>query len=400
MEQTITQDFKTDILDINVGPQHPSTHGVLRLKMKLEGEIILDAEPVIGYLHRGKEKLAETRPYFNYLPMVDRVDYLSSAFCLACYCYAVESLAKLKVPQRAEYIRLILMELNRIASHLMFVSSLLLDMGATSPLFYCFRDREKVLSLLEEITGSRMMYNYFRFSGVKTDIPHGWCDKVKTVCLELPELFDEYEAIISKNPIVLARTVDQGIIDPDFGINVGLTGPNIRASGVKLDIRKTNPYSAYREVPFNVALGVKGDSYERYKVRIIEMHESAAMILKALEMLPGGPTETLETNRAKCGCNKEDCEVCGFDTQFIGKKVNPIAFKPPIGEVMAEVEGPRGILSCYVVSDGSNIPYRVKWRTGSFSTVQALPKLIKGHMFADVMPIFASLDVILPEVDR
>ena len=394
------KDFKTDTLTINVGPQHPATHGVLRLKIKLQGEIMEECEPIIGYLHRGKEKLAESRPYFNYLPMVDRVDYLSSAFCLAAYCYGVESLAKLQVPKRAEYIRLIVMELNRIASHLMFVSSFLLDMGATSPLFYCFRDREYVYDLLQEITGARMMYNYYRFSGVLSDMPHGWAEKTIKLCKELPEFFDEYEAIISKNPIILERTVDQGIITPESGLAYGLTGPNIRASGVKLDLRKTNPYSAYREVPFNVALGVKGDSYERYKVRIIEMHESCQMIIKALESIPGGPTEKLEADRAKCGCKKEDCEVCGFDTQIIGQKVNPITFKPPAGEVMSMVEGPRGILSCYIISDGTNKPYRCKWRTGSFSTVQALPELVKGHMFADMMPIFASLDVILPEVDR
>ncbi|MEW5819289.1 MAG: NADH-quinone oxidoreductase subunit D [Cyanobacteriota bacterium] len=400
MEQTIMKDFNTDTLTINVGPQHPSTHGVLRLKMNIEGEIILESEAIIGYLHRGKEKLAESRPYFNYLPMVDRVDYVSSAFCLSCFCYAVERLAKLKVPKRAEYIRLILMELNRIASHLIFVSSFLLDMGATSILFYCFRDREKILKLLEEVTGARMMYNYFRFSGVKEDLPHGWCDKVKELCDELPKYFAEYEAIINKNPIVIARTVNQGIITAEEGINYGITGPNIRASGVNLDLRKTNPYSVYREVPFEVILGNKGDALERYKVRVKEMYESAEMIKKALELLPGGPTEHLEEKRNQCGCKKEDCEVCGFDTQVLGEKINPIAFKPPAGEIMADVEAPRGILSCYVISDGTNKPYRVKWRTGSFSSVQYLPALIKGHMFADVMPIFGSLDVVLPEVDR
>jgi NADH:ubiquinone oxidoreductase subunit D len=400
MERKIMEDFKTDILTLNVGPQHPATHGVLRLLMTLKGEYIADSEAVIGYLHRGHEKLAETRPYFNALPMVDRVDYVSSAFCLISFCYAVESLASLKVPRRAEYIRLIAMELNRIASHLIFVSSLLLDMGATSPLFYCFREREEALKLLEDLTGARMMYHSFRFGGVKEDIPYGWIERVKKFCDELPGYLDEYEAIISKNPIVLARTVNQGTVTAEEGINYGLTGPNIRASGVKLDLRKTNPYSVYREIPFNVALGVNGDSYERYKVRIIEMHESAQMIKTALNQIPGGPSEELDENRKKCNCKKDDCEVCGFDTQLTGKKINPIAFKPPAGEVMAMVEAPRGILSCYMISDGTNKPYRCKWRTGSFSSVHALPSLIKDHLFADLMPIFASLDVVLPEVDR
>jgi NADH:ubiquinone oxidoreductase subunit D len=394
------EDFKTDYLNLNVGPQHPATHGVLRLKMTLNGEIIVNAEPVIGYLHRGYDKLAESRPYFNYLPMVDRIDYVSSAFCLIVLCYAVESIAGIKVPKRAEYIRLIAMELNRIASHLIFFSSLLLDMGATSPLFYCFRDREKVLKLLEELTGARMMYHSFRFGGIKDDIPPGWINRVRAFCDEFPEYIDEYEAIISKNPIVLARTVDQGIITPEEGISYGLTGPNIRASGVKLDLRKTNPYSVYREIPFNVALGVKGDTYERYKVRITEMHESVQMIKTALDQLPGGPTEELIENRKKCNCKKDECEVCGFDTRIQGKKINSVAFKPPAGEVMAMVEAPRGILSCYVISDGTSKPYRCKWRTGSFSSVHILPELIKDHMYADLMPIFASLDVVLPEVDR
>ncbi|MGD9581822.1 MAG: NADH-quinone oxidoreductase subunit D [Vampirovibrionia bacterium] len=394
------KDFKTDTLVMNVGPQHPATHGVLRLKMEIDGEIIKNSEPIIGYLHRGKEKLAESRPYFNYLPMVDRVDYVSSAFCLCAYCYGVETLAKLKVPKRAEYLRMIIMELNRIASHLIFISSYIFDMGGTSILFYCFREREKIVKLLEEITGARMMYNYFRFSGVMADMPEGWADRVKDLCDELPKFIDEYEAIITKNPIIMERCVNQAVITPEEGIAYGLTGPNIRASGVKLDLRKTNPYSVYREVPFNVALGVSGDTHERYKVRIAEMHESAAMIKKALEMIPGGSYEELKENREKCGCNKEDCEVCGFDTQIIGKKVNPITFKPPVGEVLSMIEAPRGLLSCYIVSDGTNKPYRVKWRTGSFSSVHSLPSLIEGHMFADLMPIFASLDVVLPEVDR
>lgn len=400
MERTLMKDFKTDTLSINVGPQHPATHGVLRLQLELDGEIIKKATPVIGYLHRGKDKLAESRPYFNYLPMVDRVDYVSSAFCLGAFCYAVESLAKLRVPKRAEYIRMIIMELNRIASHLVFVSSYAFDMGATSPLFYCFREREKILQVLEEVTGGRMMYHYFRFSGVKEELPHGWVDKVRKLCDELPPYFDEYEAILTKNPIILERTENIAIIEPKEGVNWGLTGPNIRASGVKLDLRKTNPYSVYREVPFNVVIGEKGDTFERYKVRMLEMHESVKMIKEALDKLPGGPSEELEKNRKNCGCKKEDCEVCGFDVQVLGEKINPITFKPPAGEVMAMVEAPRGMLACYVVSDGTNKPYRCRWRTGSFSSVHYLPKLIEGQMFADIMPIFASLDVVLPEVDR
>lgn len=394
------KELQTEKITINVGPQHPSTHGVLRLKMTFNGEFIEEVEPVIGYLHRGKDKLAESRTYFNYLPMVDRVDYLSSAFCLASFCYAVESIADLKVPKRAEYLRLIIMELNRIASHLMFVGSYLLDMGATSPLFYTFREREDVVKLLEEITGARMMYHYFRFGGVKEDAPIGWFDRVNEFCNVLPERIEEYEAIITNNPIIKSRTVGIGSLSAERGIEYGLSGPNIRASGVKLDLRKTNPYSVYQEIPFNVAIGVNGDSFDRYKVRIIEILESAKIIQKAIEQIPGGRTEELKEKREKCSCKDDSCPICGFDTQLIGKKINPIAFKPPPGEVMTMIEAPRGLLGCYLVSDGTQKPYRCHWRTASFSAVQALPELVKGQIFADLMPIFGSLDVVLPEVDR
>ena len=385
---------------INVGPQHPSTHGVLRLIMTLEGEIIKDTKPVIGYLHRGKEKLAESRTYFQYSPMVDRVDYLSSCFCQAAYCYAVESIAQLKVPKRAEYIRLITMEFNRIASHLLWLSSFLLDLGATSPLFYAFREREEIVMLFEELTGKRMMYNFYTFGGVKKDFPEGWIAKALNLCKKMPKFFDEYEAIITKNPIFLARTKDVGIMKSKLGIDYGITGPNIRASGVNLDLRKSNAYSVYDEIDFNTCLAKTGDSHDRYMVRIDEMRESVKIIERALNQLPGGIPEKLRVKKVNCGCGKEECEYCGFDAQIIGKKLSPLAFKPPKGEATAMIESARGIMLCYVVSDGTNKPYRVKWRTPSFSSVQILPELIKNRNYSDLMPIFGSFDVVLPEVDR
>lgn len=385
---------------INVGPQHPSTHGVLRLILTLEGEIIRDTKPVIGYLHRGKEKLAETRSYFQYLPMVDRVDYLSGFFYQAAFCYAVETIAGIKVPKRAEYIRLITMELNRIASHLLWLGSFLLDLGATSPLFYVFREREEILKLLEELTGQRMMYNYYTFGGVKKQIPEGWTAKVQELCKKMPKLFDEYEAIITKNPIFLERTKGIGIMTPELGLDYAITGANIRASGVNIDLRKSNPYSVYEEIDFTTCLADSGDSYDRYMVRIAEMRESTKIIERAISQLPGGIPERLRVKRVNCACNKDDCEYCGFETQLIGKKTNPVVFKPPVGEATSAIEAPRGIASCYVISDGTNKPYRVKWRTPSFSSVQLLPELIKDRPYSDLMPIFGSLDVVLPEVDR
>lgn len=385
---------------VNVGPQHPSTHGVLRLIMTLEGEIIKETKPVIGYLHRGKEKLAESRTYFQYLPMVDRVDYLSSFFCAAAFCYAVESIAEIKVPKRAEYIRLITMEFNRISSHLLWLGSFLLDLGATSPLFYVFREREYIVKLFEELTGQRMMYNFYTFGGVKKDFPEGWMTKALNLCKTMPKMIDEYEAIITKNPIFLERTKNIGVLTPKLGADYGITGANIRASGVNLDLRKTNPYSVYDEIDFNVCTAKNGDSYDRYMVRIGEMRESLKIIEQALKQIPGGTPEKLKVKKVNCGCSDENCEFCGFDSQLAAKKLNPVVFKPPVGEAVGMVEAPRGVMTSYVISDGTNKPYRVKWRTPSFSSVQVLPELIKRKYYSDLMPIFGSLDVVLPEVDR
>lgn len=392
--------MQTQELKINVGPQHPSTHGVLRFIMSLDGEIIKEIEPVIGYLHRGMEKIAESRSYHQYLPMVDRVDYLSSFFNLESFCLAVESIANLKVPRRAEYIRIITMEFNRISSHLMWLASFLLDLGATSPLFYTFRERESIVKLFEDLTGARMMYNYYCFGGVKKDLPSGWIKNAQDLCKKLPDYFNEYEAIITKNPIFYGRTKGIGILTKEMATDYGITGPNARASGIAIDLRKSNPYSAYKEFNFRICTAEIGDSYDRYLVRIAEMRESVRIIEQALEKLPGGSPEKLFVKQTNCGCNNEECPVCGFDTKLVAKKIIPTTFKPQIGEACSMIESPRGITSCYVVSDGTTKPYRVKWRTPSFSNVQLLPELMRGKMFADLMAIFGSLDVVLPEVDR
>ena len=390
----------TKEMTVNVGPQHPSTHGVLRLIMTLEGEVIKDTKPVIGYLHRGMEKLAESRTYFQYLPMVDRIDYLSSFFCAASFCYSVESVAGLKVPKRAEYIRLITMEFNRISSHLLWLASFLLDLGATSPLFYAFREREDIVKLFEELTGQRMMYNFYTFGGVKKDFPEGWMSKALDLCKQMPKMFDEYEAIITKNPIFLERTVGVGIMSQKTALDYAITGANLRASGIDIDFRKTNPYSAYNEIDFKTHTAQNGDSYDRYMVRIAEMRESVRIIEQAIKQIPGGTPEKLKVKKVNCGCGNENCEYCGFDAQMTGKKLNAVVFKPQAGEAVSMIEAPRGLISCYVLSDGTNKPYRVKWRTPSFSAVQVLPELIKGKNYSDLMPIFGSLDVVLPEVDR
>ncbi len=392
--------MQTETMTLNVGPQHPSTHGVLRLVMTLNGEIIEDIKPVIGYLHRGMEKLAESRTYFQYLPMVDRVDYLSSFFNLASFCYAVESIAEIQVPKRAEYIRVITMELNRISSHLMWLSSMLLDLGATSPLFYAFRDREDIVKLFEELTGSRMMYNFYTFGGVKRELPAGWINKAKDFCKSMPKYVNEYEDLISKNPIFLERTKDIGVLTAKTALDYGITGPNLRASGVALDLRKTNPYSVYDELDFEIITKANGDSYDRYMIRIDEIRQSLKIVEQALDRIEGGSPEKLKIKQTNCGCGEQECETCGFDTKLQGGKINMMTFKPPKGEATSLIESSRGITACYVVSDGSAKPYRVRWRTPSFSAVQILPELVKGRTYADLMAIFGSLDVVLPEVDR
>ncbi len=403
MESTvrgIQMQTQTKQMRINVGPQHPSTHGVLRLIIDLEGEIITSIEPVIGYLHRGMEKLAESRTYYQYLPMVDRVDYLSSFFNLASFCYAVESIAEIKVPRRAEYIRVITMELNRISSHLLWLGTFLLDLGATSPLFYTFRDREKLLSLFEEIAGARLLYNFYCFGGVKQDFPPNWLNKVKKLCTELPDLFNEYEAIITKNPIFLERTKGVGILTKEVALDYGITGPNLRASGVKIDLREEPGYSVYSEFNFDVCTRENGDCYHRYLIRLDEMRQSIDIVLQAIDKLPGGTPDKLFVKRTNCNCSDENCKYCGFDTLLTDKSINLVNFKPPKGEVTSLIESPRGITSCYLVSDGSKNPYRIRWRAPSFSNVQVLPELAKGSLYSDLMAIFGSLDVILPEVDR
>lgn len=397
------KDLHTEDMVVNIGPQHPSTHGVLRLITTLDGEVVKHMEPVIGYLHRSKEKMAESRSYFQYQPTIDRVEYLSSFFDHYAYMSALENIAKLKVPKRVQYIRMITMELNRISSHLLWFGTFLLDLGASSPLFYAFREREEIFKLFEDLTGARMMYNYYRFGGVTQDMPPGWLDQVKVFTDHALGTFDEYEAIVTKNPIFLDRTLGVGFMDKELCLKYGVTGPSLRACGDPLDLRKTNPYCAYDEVEFDVPVGQNGDVYDRYKVRMAEMRESVKIIRQCIEKMPGGDSKGLNEKRAAIEAAKkagETVEELSPDFNTYGQKVNLMLFKPPVGEAMSVVESPRGFLGCYVISDGTPKAHRVKWRGASFSNLSALPELMKGNLFPDLMSIFGSLDVILPEVDR
>lgn len=393
---------KTDEMVLNMGPQHPSTHGVLRLILTLDGEIVRECEPVIGYLHRGMEWLGQNRTYVQYQALVDRVDYLAGMSDSHAYIMAAEKIAQVKVPLRAEYIRVICAELNRIISHLLWLGIFMLDLGAMFGFpFYTFRDRETILSFLEEVSGQRMMFNYIRIGGVFKDLPKGWTKKVKKWLIsEFPKYVDEYEAIMTNNPIFKSRSEGIGCLDPNLAIDKGVTGPGLRACGVNLDLRKYEPYSVYDQLSFNVPTSKDGDVRARVLCRVQELRETAKLVINAIDKLPGSDTEDLEKNKAELtsGANPlfkpEDLMVLAK-----GKNVPP-SFKCGPGEVYAAVESPRGQLGVHLVADGTSVPYRIKWRSPSFNNVSVLPELIKGHPIADVVAIFSSLDVILPDVDR
>lgn len=366
-------EFKTEEMVINMGPHHPSTHGVLRLIVKIDGEIIRNVEPVIGYLHRSIERLAQDRNYFMYFPVVDRVDYVSIIAAEWPLVMAVEKVGGIEVPERAEYIRVITAELTRLMSHLFWVGTFMLDLGATTVVMYALREREKIIDLMEELTGQRMMFNYLRYGGVNADVPDGWLTKVDEFCDYFKRMIDEYEILINKNPIFLSRVENIGIISKETAVAYGACGPILRGSGVKYDIRKDDPYSIYDRFDFDIPVGKKGDTLDRYIVRMEEMRESVKIIKQAVKQIPPGP------------CLK--------------KKLS-FSFKIPAGEAYCQVEAPRGNMGVYLISNGTNTPARVKYRTPSFVNTQLLPAVLNGAYLSDIMAIFGSFDVILPEVDR
>jgi len=364
-----------DSMEINIGPQHPSTHGVLRLILELDGEMIKSCRPDIGYLHRGIEKMAETRSYLQYLPVVDRIDYLGGFFNSYAYCDCIENLASIDVPEKAKYIRVMCMELNRIASHLLWLGTFMLDLGASSPLFYCFRDRERILHIFEELTGQRMMYNYFTFGGVRFDIPDCILDSILKFVKDMPSCIQDYKNIITDNPIFISRCKNKGILTKKNALQFAITGPNLRASGVNIDFRKTNPYLIYDKLNFETAFETSGDAYSRYMVRIFELYSSLKIVEQCVEYIKNSSGDVLN------------------------KSFKPIMLHITNSEYTSSVEAPRGLTSCTVKAGGEK-PYRVKWRTGSYYSVQVLPVLLSNAELPDLMPIFGSLDVILPEVDK
>lgn len=382
---------------LNMGPQHPSTHGVLRLLLELDGEEVLNCIPDIGFLHTGVEKNMEAKTYEKAAVMTDRLDYLNTIGNNLVYCLAIERLVDLDVPERAQVIRVILVELQRIASHLVWLGTHALDLAAMSVFLYCFREREMILDILELCSGQRMMTTFFRQGGLWRDVPVGFEEAVHQFLRIFPERIDQYEDLLTKNPLFLDRTQGIGVISGEDAVRWGLTGASLRGSGVSYDVRKTRPYMGYEQYEFDVPVSQDGDVYARYQVRMAEMRQSLRIIQQAMDRLPYGPVRSnnrkyVPPPRAELGTSME-AVIHHFKLWTEG-------FPAPQESVYVAVESPRGELGVYLEGDGGPKPYRVYWRTPSFDNLQVLPKLSKGHFVADLVAIIGSVDIVLGDVDR
>ncbi len=364
-----------ELLEISMGPHHPSTHGVFRMDVVLDGEEVVKLKPVFGYLHRNHEKIAENISYLSTMPYTDRLDYFCSMTNNWAYALTVEKLAGLAVPERAEYIRVIMAELTRLQNHTCLIGFFAQDMGALgTPMMYAFREREKILDLFEAVSGARMMCNYMRFGGVRVDVNDAWLAKAKKVTDEYGKFLDEFDAFLTANEILLARTQGVGVLTGALAVNAAITGPMLRAAGVNYDLRKVDKYGIYGRFDFKVPVGAHGDIYDRYMVRVLEMRESIKILQQALRDIPAGP--------------------------FMDPKAKLRGFRPKPGEVYGRVEGPKGELGFYVISDGSPNPYRYRVRPPSFINLTILEDMCLGHKISDAVVILGSVDIVLGEVDR
>ncbi len=376
----LTPDLPNDrsegqLLEVSMGPQHPSTHGVFRMDVTLDGEKVVKLKPVFGYLHRNHEKIAENESYLGCMPYTDRLDYICSITNNWAYALAVETLAGIQVPERAEYLRVITGELTRLQNHAGLVGFLMQDMGASgTPLMYAFREREKVLDLFEALTGARMMCNYMRFGGCRVDVPSGWLQAAQKVIDGFPKFLDEFESLLMSNEILMARTQGVGVVTREQAINAGISGPMARASGVNYDLRKVDKYGIYDRFSFRVPLGEHGDVYDRYMLRVLEMRESIEILKQAMRDLPAGP-------------------IMDPNTKIRG-------FRPKAGEAYGRIEGPKGELGFYLISDGSPNPYRFRVRPPSLINLTLLEDMCLGQNVADIVIILGSVDIVLGEVDR
>jgi NADH-quinone oxidoreductase subunit D len=364
--------IRTEEMLLNVGPQHPSTHGVLRLLVKVDGERIVETEPVIGYLHRGTEKLAEDLTYTQIIPYTDRMDYLSAMTNNYAIVHAAEKLMGLEIPDRAEFLRVIVMELNRVASHLVWMGTYLLDIGAMSPFLYAFRDREQILDLFNELCGARLTYNYMRVGGVKWDAPKDWIGKVDHFVTYMQKQMKEYHQLVTGNEIFIQRTKGIGVYDQETAINFALSGANLRVTGLNWDLRKDAPYSIYEQFEFDVPVGEVGDLYQKYLCRMKEIDESLKIVAQAVANFPS-------------------------EGKIMGKV--PRVLRVPEGEVYVGIESPRGELGCHIVSKGKDKPWRIKFRRPSFYNLQILPTLLKDENLSNLVAILGGIDIVLGEVD-
>ena len=386
-----------ELLTLNIGPHHPATHGVLRLLTTMEGEVIRDVKPIIGYVHTGIEKTAEQKSYWKVIPVIERMDYLSYYFNAMAFCGAVEDLLEVEVPERAQYLRVIHLELDRIMSHMVWLGTSALDLGAISMFWYCFRERETILDLFEMSSGQRMHTRYFQVGGVIEDIPRGFVGKLRQFCKEMPTRADQYADMLEKNQIVLGRLRGTCPMPADELLKIGVTGPLLRAAGNPWDLRKAAPYSSYDKFDFKIPIGTVGDNYDRYRVRHAEIYESVKIIEQALDGLPEGPFITPDRKVALPPRHELATSMEALIHHF---KLVTEGFRVPPGEAYHAIEGPRGELGCFVRADGSGKPARVHMRDPSFTHLQALAPMVKDAYLADMIATLAMLDPILGGIDR
>ncbi len=388
---------ETKYMTISMGPQHPATHGVLRIVLELDGETVVSSVPHIGYLHRGIEKLMENKTYWQAAPLTDRLDYTSGMSNNLAYCLAVEKLLGIEIPKRAQYIRVMLSELQRISAHLLWIATHALDMGAMTLLFYAFRERENCFKVLETVTGARLMPSYIRFGGLREDLPDEFFPLAKAFIQDFPRRIEEYETLLTKNIIWKTRTQNIAFLSAEDALSYGVTGPVLRASGVNYDVRKAYPYSGYDEFDFEIPLGTKGDVYDRYLVRLEEMRQSARIVVQALEKLPDGPVKAHAPEYVAPDKEEVGRDIAALIDHF---KLMADGIKPPAGEAYASIESSKGELGFYIISDGTNRPYRVRIRPPSFLNLGSIPKMIQGQLVADVIAAIGSVDVVLGEIDK
>jgi len=390
-------DIRSEIMEINLGPHHPSTHGVFRAIVELDGEIVLSCTPYLGYLHRGYEKTCENKKYHQVIPLTERCDYMGASSNSLAYCLTVEKMLEVEIPDRAQVIRVIMAELSRIFSHLFWLGTHGHDIGAMTPLFYMLREREEIMNLFELTAGGRLMPNYIRIGGVAKDLEEGFIDRLRAFTNHFDTRVDEYETLLTKNIIYMDRTKGIGLLPLEKAISLGVSGPMIRASGKAWDIRKSEPYCGYERYDFDVPVEYGCDVYSRYLVRVAEMRQSNRILKHAIHQLPEGPFIAMAPGKTfppqQDIYTKMESLIHHFMLVVEGVRL-------PVGECYQSIESPRGELGCYIVSDGGTNPYRLKWRAPAFVNLQALPEMSKGCFFADLIAILSSIDIVLAEVDR